>query len=333
VSVIDRSLTLAAAVLVGCGPPRPVAPKPSGPPLETSSLPAITQGPGARWAIVAAPRALFTGALASYVGKLVPKSGMDKLQARLGFDLRAAPSALMVGYTATTFYAARLPDGTAPSAPLEAFEKRIIPPTGKSTPRTDLTRVWGDMPAGAQGSAAGMWSSRGDAIVGEGGRLGPVLASMALAAGKLSSERALNRDKTFGPLLTWGASSDISLYARCPLGETLGSSGEDAKGNVLLAECFGIGVTFRPAPGGKLAIATRIAGAWGKDAQLAGDETRAMFTRIGESDLGRVLGVRDATTEIKVTPDAIDATLILNADTFVTGLSRILSSELGDATK
>lgn len=328
-----RSLTLAAALL-GCGGPKPVAPKPSGPPLETSSLPAITQGPGARWAIVGAPRALFSGALAPYVNKLVPKQGMDKLQARLGFDLRASASAIMVGYTATTFYAARLPDGTAPSSALEAFEKRIVPPTGKSNPRLDLVRVWGDMPAGAQGSAAGMWSTRGDAIVGEGGRLGPVMVSMALAAGKLAPDRALSRDKTFGPLLTWAGSADIAILARCPLGQTLGAqSAEDAKGNVLFEECFGVGVTIRPAPGGKLAIAARIAGAWGKDAGLAGDEARATIARISDSDLGRALGVRDAKSEIKVTPEAIDATLTIDAQTFTTGLARLLSAELGDATK
>ncbi len=327
------SLTLAVALL-GCGGPKPVAPKSSGPALETSSLPAITQGPGARWAIVGAPKTLFSGALAPYVNKLVPKQGMDKLQARLGFDLRASPSAIMVGYTATTFYAARLPDGTAPSSPLEAFEKRIIPPTGKSNPRTDLVRIWGDMPAGAQGSAAGMWSSRGDAIVGEGGRLGAVMVSMALAAGKLSSDRALSRDKTFGPLLAWAGNADIAILARCPLSQTLGaSSAEDAKGNVLFEECFGIGVTIRPAAAGKLAIAARIAGAWGKDANLAGDETRATISRISESDLGRALGIRDATSEVHVTPDAIDATLTLDAQTFTSGLARILSSELGDATK
>ena len=194
-------------------------------------------------------------------------------------------------------------------------------------------RLWGDMPGGAQASLAGMWSARGDAIVGEGGRLGPVMVSMALAAGKLAPERALSRDKTFAPLFARAGNADLALYARCPLAETLGASGDDAKGNVLLAECFGIAVTFRPMPGGKLAIATRIAGAWGKDAELAGDETRATITRISDSDLGRVLGVRDAKTEIKVTPEGIDATLILDAHTFVTGLARLLSAELGDATK
>jgi hypothetical protein len=325
---------LVALVLIGCGGPAPTTPKPSGAPLETSSLPAITQGPGARWAIVGSPRALFAGALAPYVNKLIPKQGMDKLATRLGFDLRLSSAALMVGFTATTFYAARLPDGTAPSSALDAFEKRIIPKTGKSTPRADLVRLWGDMPAGAQGSAAGMWSTRGDTIVGEGGRLGPVLVSMALAAGKLSPDRALSHDKTFAPLLAWAGNADIAIYARCPLAETLGAAHEDdAKRNVLLAECFGIGITIRPAPGGKLAIATRIAGAWGKDADLAGDETRATISRVAESDLGRVIGVRDAKTEIKVTPAAIDATLILDAETFVGGLARILSAELSDATK
>ena len=79
--------TVLALLLLGCGGPKPVAPKSSGPPLETASLTAIAQGPGARWAIVGAPRALFSGPMAAYVNKLIPKEGMDKLQAHgVGHD-------------------------------------------------------------------------------------------------------------------------------------------------------------------------------------------------------------------------------------------------------
>jgi len=322
--------------LVSCGP-KPAAPKPELPPLETASLPAIAQGPGARWAIVGSPKAIFDGPLGAQIGKIVPKEGLDKLGVRLGFDLRASSQALMVGYAATTFYAARLPDGTAPSGPLDAFEKRVLPPLGRATPRPDLVRVWGSMPSGVRGSAAGMWSSRGDVIVGEGGRLGPVLASMALTAGKLAAERSLASDKTFGPLLAWVKPAEIALLARCPLAEALGGKApEDAPsagGNVLLQECFGLAITLRPAGGGKLAIAARVSGAWGKDASAAAEAMRATFASVSESDVGRVLGMREVTPEVKATPDAVEAHLQVDADVFANGLRRVLAAEIGDATK
>lgn len=322
--------------LLSCGP-KPVAPKRELPPLATASLPAISQGPGARWVIVGAPKALFQGPLGPQVGKLVAKDGLDRLERRLGFDLRQTTEALMVGYAATTFYAARLPSGTAPSGPLDAFEKRVLPPLGRANPRPDLVRVWGSMPSGVRGSAAGMWSANGDVIVGEGGRLGPVLASMALSAGKLSKERALADDKTFAPLLAWSRSADVALLARCPLAEALGGTPDpDApapKGNVLLQECFGLAVTLRPGANGKLAIDARVTGAWGKDAGAAAEAMRATFANVSESDVGRVLGLRDQTPEVIAGPEAVEAHLLVDAEAFANGLRRVLAAEIGDATK
>lgn len=336
------ALALLCSALVACGGPRPATPKPELPPLETASLEAITQGPGARWAIVGSPKAIFGGPLGVYVDKLVPKAGLDKLKLRLGFDLRASTQALMVGYAATTFYAARLPEGSAPSGALDAFEKRALPPLGRANPRPDLVRVWGSMPSGVRGSAAGMWSSRGDAIVGEGGRLGPVLASMALAAGKLGKDRALETDKTFGPLLAWAKPAELVVISRCPVAAALGReadaetpAGEPSKGggNVLLQECFGLAVTLRPASGGKLAIAARVTGAWGKDAGAAAEAMRATFAGLSESDVGRVLGLRDATPVVKATADAVQAELLVDAAVFTEGLRRVLAADLDDATK
>lgn len=328
------AVAVVLAGVAGCGGPKPVAPRPELPPLSTSSLGAIAQGPGARWAIVGSPKALFTGPFGPRVDKIVPKQGLDKLQTRLGFDLRATPRALMVGYAATTFYAARLPDGTAPSSALDAFDKRLLAPKGKATPRPDLVRIWGSMPSGVRGSAAGMWSSLGDAIVGEGGRLGPVLASMALATGKLAPERAITADKTFGPLLAWAEQAEVGAVVRCPLADSLDAPAKAPEGkNVLLQECFGVGVTLRPKDGGKLAIAVRVTGAWGGDAAAAAEAMRATFASVAESDLGRVLGLRDAQPTVKATAAAVDGELLVDADAFATGLRRVLAAEIDDTTK
>jgi hypothetical protein len=326
---------LFAFVLLGCsGQPRVATSKSDLPPLDTTSLPAITQGPGAKWALAVSPRAIFSGPLATPMNKLVPKSGLDTLATRLGFDLRAASDAWMVGYTATTFYAAHLPEGVGPSGVLDLFDKRLLTPQGKASPRPDLARVWGTLPAGLRASAAGMWSTKGDAVVGESGRLGPVVASMALVTEKLSRERSLASDKTFAPLLGWASGAEIALFARCPLVETIGSPEKSAakEDNALVSECFGAGVTLRPSKG-KLLVSVRVTGAWGKDAASAGDAMRATFVRLSESDLGRSLGFRDASFEVHPSPELVDGEVLIDPEILAAGLRRLLDAEISSATK
>ncbi|MGZ3420028.1 MAG: hypothetical protein ACXWUG_14110 [Polyangiales bacterium] len=324
---------LVVTTSIGCSSqPKVVTPKHQLPPLETSSLPAITQGPGAKWALVLMPKAIYSGPLSAPMNKLVPKEGMDTLATRLGFDLRGARDAWMVGYTATTFYAVHLPEGVGPSGVLDSFDKRLITPKGKSNPQPDLARVWGTLAAGTRASAAGMWSSKGDVVVGEGGRLGPVIASMALATGKLSKERSLASDKTFGPLLAWASGAEIALFARCPLAEAMGTGGAAAKeDNALVTECFGAGVTLRPSKG-KLLVSVRVTGLWGKDAGSASDALRATFARLSESDLGRSLGFRDAVVSVKGTPEFVDGEVTVDPEVLAAGLRRLLDSEISAAT-
>jgi hypothetical protein len=328
-----RALLLSAMVIGCSSQPKIVAPKQQLPALETTSLPAITQGPGAKWALTLMPRAIFSGPLATPMNKLVPKQGMDTLATRLGFDLRTANDAWMVGYTATTFYGVHLPEGAGPSAVLDTFDKRLLSPQGKSSPRADLARVWGTLPDGRRASAAGMWSTKGDVVVGEGGRLGPVIASMALATGKLSTERSLASDKTFAPLLVWARGAEIALFARCPLVETIGSPEKSAakEDNALVSECFGAGVTLRPAKG-KLLVSVRVTGLWGKDEGSAADALRATFARLSESDLGRSLGFRDATFSVKATPELVDGEVTIDPEVLAQGLRRLLDAEISAAT-
>jgi hypothetical protein len=127
--------------------------------------------------------------------------------------------------------------------------------------------------------------------------------------------------------------ADVSVLARCPVAEALGGTADAEKDNVLLHECLGVAVAFRSGAPGKLTIAARIAGAWGKDAALAEDELRATLARVSESDVGRVLGIRDGKSEVHATATAIDATLTVDATVFSEGLGRVLSQQIGDATK
>ncbi len=326
-----RALACAATlVATGCGePPKPKPPRAALPPLQTSSLTRIAQGPGATWAIVGSPRAIFGGPLAAPVSRVLPKAGLDRLEAKLGFDVRAVPDGLLVGYRATTFWAVHLPAGTAPSSPLDAFEQRVLPPQGRSTPRPDLVRSWGSLAAGARASMAGMWSTLGDVVVTESGRLGPVTASMALATGKLSPARALAADETFAPLLAWVAGAELAVIARCPLSEAL-VAGEG--GNVLMQECFGVGLSLRPAASGKARLAARVTGAWGKDAEAAAASAASILKQLRDSDLGRALGLRDAPeAEVRAAADAVDVAITVDAALFAEGLGRLLDAEIGSA--
>ncbi len=325
--LFGTALALACAALSsgGCGAPAapPPPPKKQVAPLDTSSLAALTQGPGVKVALLVSPKALFSGPLASAMTKLLPNAGMDRLTTKLGFDLRLSREAMIVELAATTFYAARLPDGVAPSSALAAYEETVIPPKTRASPRPDLMRVTGKRPGGLDGSAAGLWSSLGDVIVAESGRLGPVLASMLLAAGKLPKERSLAYEKTFAPLLVWAKGAEIAIVGRCPLGGKMLQGG-----NVLTQECDGAALTIRPGAPGKLAVAVRVNGAWGKDAELVSEAMRGTFHDVSESDLGRVLGMRDVTPEITATKDAVTGQITLDADVVATGLFRVLEPDL-----
>jgi len=326
-SALAATLTL---FLAGC-PKGPERPKTDLPPLVTAPLTSITQGPRARWAVLTRPDALFGGELGPWVSAIVPKAGLDKLEVRLGFDLRKSSEALVVGYPAATFYAARLPAGASPGVALDAYALRLLAPVSKASPRPDLERRIGGLASGGKGSAAAMWSKNGDVIVGESGRLEPVVTSMALATGRLRAGLSLQAGKSFAPLAAWAAGAPLALYALCPLAEVLGTKPEEAP--ISTQECFGAMLTLRAGKPGTLDVALRLTGAWGKDKEAAASEVGAALDRIAASDLGKALGLRDAgKAQIESSAEAITVHLVVDGKALAGGLARLLSSELKDAT-
>jgi len=332
---VSKSFVLVIAIVAsGCGSTPKTPPKPKLPPLETASLAGIAQGPGARWAVLVRPSEIFASELVKPLSLVVPSAGLDRLSEKLGLDVRKVPEALIVGYGGSTFYATRMPTGTSPSSPVDAFEKRILPPSGHTSPRPDIVRAWGSVAAGGRASAAGLWSSNGDIVIGEGGRLGPVLVGLALATGKLVPERSLARQVPFAGLALWAKSAPFAVLARCPLDELLAGA-TDAKSPIVAQECDGAGLAVRPAEKkGFVTISLHVPGHWGKDAQNAADEVRAVLTHVMESDLGRALGLRDAPpAEVSATADAVDAQITVDAAKLAEGLRRLTSAEVADATK
>ncbi len=328
------ALIALAASLGACGSDPKTPKKPPLPPLETQTLAGVTQGPGARWVIVVQPKAIFGSELATALGRIVPAAGVDRLSEKLGIDVRKVPEALVAGYGGSTFYAARMPEGASPSLPVDAFEKRVLPPNGRNSPRPDIVRVWGTVAAGGRASAAGLWSTNGDMVVGEGGRLGPVLVALALATKKLVPERSLERQEPFKALAAWAKGAPLAIFARCPLDEVL-SGATDAKSPIVSQECDGAALSLRPAEKkGFVVIALHIPGRWGKDAQNASDEVRGVIGRVVESDLGRALGLKDAEpAEVTGTPEAVDAKLTVNALVLAEGVRKLTSAELSEVTK
>jgi hypothetical protein len=316
---------------VGCSPAK-TPPKESYPPLETAQLTALSPGPGARWMITARPSALFASTLAAPLSKIVPESGLARLSKLVGFDVKRTPDALFVGYASATLYAAHLPDGTSPGAAVDAFELRILPPSGRASPRPDLVRAWGSTADGARASLVGLWSTKGDAVVGEGGRLGPVTATIALATGKLAPARALSMQAPFVELAKWAEGAEVAMIARCPLSEL---ARDTVKGEppVVIQECDGAGLTVRPRDGGKVAIAMRVTGRWGKDAEAARNEASAILQQVITSDLGKALGLEDARPIVTSNAGAVDASVELDAMTVAEGLRKLVSADVADLLK
>jgi hypothetical protein len=334
-SVIVSSFALSSLALsLSCSPAKP-PPKLDLPPLETSSLPAIAQGPGAHWAVVARPKAIADGELGALIAKIAPATGIERLSKTLGFDARAAPDALFVGYSATTIYAAHLPSGASPADALDAFKRRILPPSGEASPRPDLVRVWGSMPSGARASEVAMWSSRGDAVIAESGRFGPVPVSIAIAQGKLPAARGLAKQAPFDALLVWAADAPIAALARCPLDDVLGDANGATKTDapVIAQECEGAALSARPAGAGKVLLSVHVAGKWGKDAALAEKDLAAAIDRVVQSDLGHALGLRDAKIETSSSAEAVDARVVVDGATLAEGLRRLTEASIADALR
>ena len=329
----DGSLTgLALGLCAACAACAPARPPPRAElpaPLDTSSLAAFAQGPGARWAIVAHPRAIAVGPLGALVDRLAPAAGVERLSKTLGVDVRAVPDALFVGYAATITYAAHLPSGASPSSALDAFEQRILPPSGRASPRPDVVRAWGSMPSGSRASEVAMFSTRGDAVVAESGRFGPASVAIALATHQLAAGRSLAQQTPFAALAAWAGDAPLAILARCPLGGLLGAESTP----VFAEECEGAALSVRATADRNVTLAVRVRGHWGGDAAAAEKELAGALAHVTESDLGRALGLRDARIETAATPEAIDARVTLDGATLADGLRRLLAAEVTEVLR
>ncbi len=326
------AVTSFACALAACGGKAVVAPKPTMAPLETAPLAAVTQGPGARWVALARPKELFEGPLAGPLAKLVPSEGLDRLGVILGFDLRKAPDALAAQFGESTYYAAHLPAGTSPQTAIDAFERRVLQPSGRSTTRPDVVRAWGSLPSGDRASAAALWSPRGDALAGEGGRFGPVNVAIALASGQLPRSRGLAQQPPFASLFGWSADAPLAVLARCPLSEHVPKS-EATEAPALTEECDGAGLAVRVLPGGRLELRAHVEGRWGKDAPLIEREARGVVARVVAGELGGALGLADAKIDYASSPTAVDVRVEVDAESFVERLRKLVSAELSEVMK
>ena len=322
---------LMGCALVACGRPAKMTARADLPPLDTPSLASIAQGPGARWAIVVRPRAIVRGPLGALLASVAPASGIDRLSKTLGLDAPAVPDALFVGYAATTLYAAHVPEGDSPARAIEAFEQRLLPPSGRVSPRPDVLRAWGSMASGSRASEVAMYSTLGDAIVAESGRFGPVAVAIALGTHELSAERSLAHQAPFDALAKWAGDAPVALFARCPLGALLGAVDG---ASVVAQECEGAALSVRAAiPAGHVTLAIRVSGHWGSDAPAAEKELAAALAHVTESDLGRALGLRSASIETAATPAAIEARVSIDGAPLAAGLRRLLAAEVTDVTR
>jgi hypothetical protein len=332
VAHVARAALATSLLLAGCGGKGAEAPKGAAAPLAVPSLPAVTQGPGARWAIVAQPKALFEGPLGAPLSLVLPREGLDRLGITLGFDVRKSPDALVAGYAEASFYAARLPAGTSPQLALDAFQRRAMQPSGTASNRPDVVRAWGTLPSGTRGSAAGLWAPGGDVIIGEGGRFGPVNVSIALASGQLKKERGLAEQAPFASLLAWSAGAPLRVLARCPLSEQVPKP-EGGEAPALTEECDGAALSARPLEGGKLELRAHVEGRWGKDAQLIEKEARAVVGRVTAGEIGRALGLVDAPFEYASSERAIDVRVVVDAAPFAERLRKLISADLPEVMR
>jgi hypothetical protein len=331
----------AIVATMSCGGARPPTPKPVPPgPLTLAPLTAITQGPGARWVVLAQPTAVLggpLGELAAHALTTTRQELADGLKKKLGIDFSATPDLLVARYEEATFYAVTMPSGASASTPLATLDGRLLPPYARTSPRSDIARLAGSLASGTRVSAATMGEAP-SVFVAESGKFGPVLVSIALATGKLQAARALASSKPYDALFPWvtSTSAPLAWMAACPVGDAVDggkSDGAATKAPVVLTECDGVGVTLQVLDGHRVRLRAHVTGRWGKDAATAADDLKATIERVVASDLGHALGLRDLSgsrVAVALASDAttIDAAVDLDGDRFAEGLRGLVNRDL-----
>ena len=326
------SLALAfAATLVtsssGCGP-KPVAAPPPPPPVSLHLEPACDLVPaaGVAWVLDARPRAV------AEIPDLIPAIALVVPEARFatfaaahgGVDVRQITDLCVARYEQATLTVARA--RFDPTRVERAFADRVTHPGGRSldVPTPPVVRVWGEV----NGEHQQLVLLGREALVLEQGRTGPARAAEAFARGQLRRASPALRGATLSRAVELAGDAPVRLFAPGPFG------GERAQGlGGLMRASTSVAATAKfEGPPARLAVRVVLTGAWGKDAEAAGERLAAAAHVVSASPFGRLLGLQHPVVapRVRASAEALVLDVTLDGLVLARGLHDALDAEIGE---
>jgi hypothetical protein len=311
-----------AASLPGCGGGKPPLPPPPPPePLHLAPLADLVPAAGLEWLVLARPAELYrTPSLRLPLGLLVPPSGLERLAAYTGFDLRLADELVLASDGRSTLSLVKVAHD--PAVVEARFRERLTDEPPRSREGSSVVRV-----SGAAGTARRSFAALGGSVVAfESGEPGLLRAAVAFARGRLKRARPALRAEPLASLARRLGDAPLALYAinppRAPWPR--GAHG-------LLERAVAAGLVAAPSAEG-LRLRGAAAGTWDDPPSAALGRLEATLRDLGRSSLGRLtaLGEPVVPFAFRGDRDVIEAEGALDAAKLAEGLHAVTTAQLDE---
>jgi hypothetical protein len=326
---VNRGLLVALALAAGCRSPSVAPPPVPVAPLHLQPIEDLAPAAGLVWLVALRPRDIAqVAALVPAVEQLVPEERFARFAERNGgVDLRTSTELVVARYAASTVWLLHTP--VDPPRVERAFGERLVHVDGRSLdreaadPGANLVRVWG---SGAEAPEELVLFGReglGLAV----GQDGPLRAAELFAERRLKRASPALRTAPLeraAELITDEPPAAARAFAPGPFGGDLaGGLGGLLGACTAVAGRARVVVPSTPATErAALAFTVVLLGAWGDEAPAAADRLLAAFGVLGDSGIGRLLGMRSPVAPLRVhaSADALTLEVTLDAYTLAAGL-------------
>jgi hypothetical protein len=330
---------LGAALSAACGagsqpPAASASPSENDPPLEIDPVVRIVPAAALRWLIEARPRELLANpALIPAIALLVPEARFNAFAAgHGGVDLRQVQELVIAAYPESTLAVARVP--VDPGRVEVAFGGRAVAVEGRAASR-GVTRLWGSIGNDREQvaifghSAVGLERGRKAADPGEAGHLAsPLRAAIYFAEKRLARAAPALAALPLAEAAQKLGSAPLRAFAPGPF------EGAWAKGlGGLLGATTAVAAGAWPtAPATAVRVEVVLTGAWGSDAEAAGQRLKAAFDVLASDPLGRLSRVDHPLDgpRVSAAPGELRLAVTLDAIALARGLNDVTSATVAE---
>lgn len=326
----------AGSALAGCAAPAPPPPPPAPPappPLAIASLTGLLPEAGLRWAVLVKPREIASVPwLIPAIGKVASESNLDLFTARVGFDLRQIPEAVVATYAAeggaeATLYLVR--HNGDPVAIERLFRARLIGGEHRTLERPDVVRISGKLGKGTATLVVLGADVVGFQFGGSTAR-GPARVATLYALDRLKKSPTLLSSDPLKALAARLGPAPLRAFA---LGPFEGELARGARG--LLAGATALGATVRPSAREGLLGVIAVAGDFTRSGEAASNELLTAWNEVANGSFGHLLGLDQPVERPLAThgTDAVAVAVEVDPNKLATGLRSATSARIEEIMK